>query len=93
MVVVIWNNCVIFAVVIINLNGFGIMDKKVIILSRVSTLGQDLVQQTEAVRKLCLMDGFSDGDIVTIEDKESAVLLSEEERNRKNLIVIWMYIR
>lgn len=57
---------------------------KCIILSRVSTDGQDLEQQTESVRKLCLIDGFSDGDIIVIEDKESAVLLSEEERNGLN---------
>ncbi len=33
--------------------------KKVIILSRVSTLGQDLVQQTESVKRLCFVDGFA----------------------------------
>lgn len=57
------------------------MKQKVIILSRVSTFGQDLKQQTEAVKRLCYVDGFSDDEIIIIEDKESAVLLSEEERN------------
>ena len=36
------------------------MENKVIILSRVSTFGQDLKQQTEAVKRLCYVDGFSD---------------------------------
>lgn len=53
-----------------------------ILLSRVSTIGQDLEQQTQAVLKMCKVDGF-DNPIV-IEDKESAVLLSEEERNGLN---------
>lgn len=60
------------------------MKQKVIILSRVSTFGQDLKQQTEAVKRLCYVDGFSDDEIIIIEDKESAVLLSEEERNGLN---------
>lgn len=58
--------------------------EKVIILSRVSTLGQDLVQQTESVKRLVKLDGYSESQIIIIEDKESAVLLSEEERNGLN---------
>ena len=54
------------------------MKDKCIILSRVSTLIQDLVQQTEAVRKQAMADGYE--DIVVIEDKESAVKLDEESR-------------
>ena len=42
------------------------MKDKCIILSRVSTLIQDLVQQTEAVRKQAMADGYE--DIVVIED-------------------------
>ena len=36
------------------------MKDKCIILSRVSTLIQDLVQQTEAVRKQAMADGYED---------------------------------
>lgn len=54
------------------------MEQKCIILSRVSTLIQDLNQQTEAVKKQALEDGFN--DIILIEDKESAVKLDEESR-------------
>lgn len=65
------------------------MKDKCIILSRVSTLIQDLVQQTEAVRKQALADGYE--DIVFIEDKESAVKLDEESRlgltRLKNMIL------
>lgn len=64
----------------------GKVVEKVIILSRVSTLGQDLMQQTESVKRLVRLDGFSDEQIITIEDKESAVLLSEEERNGLNTL-------
>lgn len=58
-----------------------ILEKSVIILSRVSTQMQDLEQQTESVKRLVKLDGYKDNHIITIEDKESAVLLSEEERN------------
>lgn len=53
---------------------------KAIILSRVSTLQQDLTQQTEEVLKEVYKDGYKDKDIIVIEDKESAIKLSEEER-------------
>ena len=53
---------------------------KAIILSRVSTLQQDLTQQTEEVLKEVYKDGYDDKDIIIIEDKESAIKLSEEER-------------
>ena len=53
---------------------------KAIILSRVSTLQQDLTQQTEEVLKEVYKDGYGDKDIIIIEDKESAIKLSEEER-------------
>lgn len=57
---------------------------KAIILSRVSSLHQDLVQQTEAVLKEVHKDGYKDKDIIIIEDKESAIKLSEEERHGLN---------
>lgn len=61
-----------------------ILDKSVIILSRVSTQMQDLTQQTDTVKRLAKIDGYNDNHIIIIEDKESAVLLSEEERNGLN---------
>ena len=57
---------------------------KAIILSRVSTSHQDLTQQTELVLAEALKDGFSRENIIIIEDKESAVKLSEAERNGLN---------
>lgn len=60
------------------------MDAKVIILSRVSSLKQDLVQQTDEVLKTVRNDGFKDENIIIIEDKESAIKLSEEERRGLN---------
>ena len=57
---------------------------KAIILSRVSTQQQDLTQQTDEVLREVHKDGFSDDDIIIIEDKESAIKLSEEERRGLN---------
>lgn len=54
------------------------MKDKCIILSRVSTIVQDLNQQTEEVKKQALADGYT--EIIIIEDKESAVKLDEESR-------------
>ena len=53
--------------------------KKVIVLSRVSTEGQDLTQQTDEVLREVYKDGYTDSNIIIIEDKESAIQLSEEE--------------
>lgn len=55
---------------------------KAIILSRVSTYGQDLSQQTEEVLKECRKDGYKEigKDIILIEQHESAVKLDEEHR-------------
>ena len=58
--------------------------KKVIVLSRVSTEGQDLTQQTDEVLREVYKDGYSDSNIIIIEDKESAIQLSEEERHGLN---------
>lgn len=55
---------------------------KAILLIRVSTMAQDLVQQREKVVDAAKRDGFD--DLILIEDKESAVKLSEEERNGLN---------
>ena len=58
--------------------------KKVIVLSRVSTEGQDLTQQTDEVLREVYKDGYTDSNIIIIEDKESAIKLSEEERHGLN---------
>lgn len=57
---------------------------KAILLIRVSTESQDLVQQREKVVEAAKRDGFNDEDLILIEDKESAVALSEEERQGLN---------
>lgn len=57
---------------------------KVVLLSRVSTIHQSLEQQTEQLVKYAKSLGFKDNDTIVIEDKESAVKLSEEERNGLN---------
>ncbi len=53
---------------------------KAIILSRVSTLKQDLQQQTEEVIRFAAGCGYDKEDLTLIEDKESAVKLDEENR-------------
>lgn len=57
---------------------------KAIILSRVSTQQQNLEQQTQDVLREVYKDGFHSKDIIILEDKESAIKLSEEERNGLN---------
>lgn len=57
---------------------------KAILLSRVSTHSQDLTQQTNELFAAAHRNGFNDDDIIVIEDKESAIKLSEEERNGLN---------
>lgn len=57
---------------------------KCLILSRVSTLSQDLEQQTEQLIKEAHNRGFSDNEIIIVEDKESAIKLEELERNTLN---------
>lgn len=60
------------------------MERKAIILSRVSSMHQNLEQQTEAVLRAVHSDGYKDSNIIIIEDKESAIKLSEEERKGLN---------
>ena len=55
---------------------------KAILLIRVSTEAQDLVQQRERVVDAAKRDGYD--ELILIEDKESAVKLSEEDRNGLN---------
>lgn len=53
--------------------------KKVIALTRVSTLSQELESQKLKVISAIHADGYSDDEIISISNKESGVLLSEEE--------------
>ena len=57
---------------------------KAIVLSRVSSSHQDLFQQTEEVLREARKDGFTDRNIIIIENVESAIKLSEEERHGLN---------
>lgn len=59
-------------------------NKKCIILSRVSTLQQDLVQQTEQLFEDAVHYGYDRKNVILIEDKESAIKLEESERNGLN---------
>lgn len=54
-------------------------EMKAIVLSRVSTLKQDLIQQTNELLKEAKRDGYT--DIVTIENKESGISNDEEHLN------------
>lgn len=53
---------------------------KAIVFSRVSSLHQDLVQQTDEVLAEALKNGYKKEEIIFIEQKESAIKLDEEER-------------
>ena len=55
------------------------MTKKVIALTRVSTLSQELESQKLKVISAIHADGYTDDEIISISNKESGVLLSEEE--------------
>lgn len=54
--------------------------KKAILLIRVSTIAQDLVQQTNKVMEHAIADGYARENIIVIEEKESGIKLKEEER-------------
>ena len=56
---------------------------KAIVLSRVSSVGQDLSQQTDEVLREAHKDGYTNRNIIIIEDVESAIKLSEEERKER----------
>lgn len=60
------------------------MCKKCICLCRVSTLHQDLEAQREKVVNAAIADGYTMDEIAVIEKKESAIKLSEEERESLN---------
>lgn len=59
-------------------------DMKCILLSRVSSQQQKLNSQTDALLDAAMKEGYKRKDIIIIEDKESAIKLSEEERNGLN---------
>ena len=56
------------------------MNYKAIIFSRVSSTHQDIVQQTNELKNEVRKSGYKDDEILMIEQKESAIKLSEEER-------------
>jgi DNA invertase Pin-like site-specific DNA recombinase len=58
--------------------------KKCICFARVSTEQQDLTAQLEAVCNAAKCDGYTNDDIITVEGKESAIALKEEERQTLN---------
>lgn len=53
---------------------------KCICFNRVSSVGQDIVQQEDVVFNECLKDGYSKENIIVISYKESAIKLSLQER-------------
>jgi DNA invertase Pin-like site-specific DNA recombinase len=57
---------------------------KCILLSRVSSQHQTLDSQTEAIKAEAIKEGFKVEDMIIIEDKESAIKLTEEERHGLN---------
>lgn len=60
------------------------MTKQCIILVRVSTDVQDLTEQEKNLYDFAVRDGYTKDNIIAITDKESAIKLSEEERNGLN---------
>lgn len=53
---------------------------KAVLLCRVSTQTQDLQRQIDKLRALAAADGFKGDDVIEITNKESAILLSMDER-------------
>lgn len=54
---------------------------KAILLVRVSTEQQELDEQTLSLKNYAITKGYKESDLYLIEDKESAIKLSEDERN------------
>lgn len=57
---------------------------KAILLARVSSESQQLDEQTNNLITYALSDGYKRDNLIIIEDKESAIKLSEDERNGLN---------
>ncbi len=53
---------------------------KVILFSRVSTMGQDLTQQNDELLNEAKRNGYNEKQIILIEQKESGIKLDEDER-------------
>ncbi|KAA6307573.1 hypothetical protein EZS27_040754 [termite gut metagenome] len=51
---------------------------------RISTLAQSLDEQSNDLQKKALQDNYKEDEIIIIEDKESGIKLSDEERNELN---------
>ena len=47
------------------------MVEKVIVLSRCSTVYQDVTQQTDSIMKQVHLDGYGDDQVIVIENNES----------------------
>ena len=57
---------------------------KCVLFARVSTQGQDYEHQLRQLRPVAIANGYSDSDIITVEGKESAISLEEEQRETLN---------
>lgn len=57
---------------------------KAILLARISSDSQELDEQTNNLISFAKSEGYSDSDLIIIQDEESAINLSEEERNGLN---------
>ena len=57
---------------------------RIILFVRVSTIGQQLESQEDLLKRAALADGYSEADFIVIGKKESAIKLSEEEREGLN---------
>ena len=55
-------------------------NKKAVIFARVSTEAQDYTEQVNRMTAVAIADGYSRNDLVVISNKESAIKLSEDER-------------
>lgn len=74
------NNVLVFVIYLHHQTVYTLTNMKAIALIRVSTINQDLSQQTDTVINEMIKDGYSKDNIILIEDKESAVKLDEEQR-------------
>jgi len=57
---------------------------RIILFVRVSTIGQQLESQEDSLKRAALADGYNETDFIIIGKKESAIKLSEEEREGLN---------
>lgn len=55
-------------------------NKKAVIFARVSTEAQDYTEQVNRMTAVAIADGYSKSNLVVISNKESAIKLSEDER-------------